>query len=196
MTLRRAARARRASVRSRLRARRVLASRPALGELVPGTNGEAVVRNRRCDFLSRHAIRAGSALVFDGEIRNAAPGIEPIGFRKCRRRANIETARQVPQWSTSGLSKGSSSVVKIVPRKSHDPCCAKPGWCACPANRAPRPQRAAFHHRSSIDEHFDVAPACEMSHCAKLLRSLLDDVVIIVALRIDREWSRGRGRIG
>ena len=63
------------------------------GELVPGTNGQAVVA--AIDAIADGAAEFmwDVALMLDGEIRNAAPCIEPVGCDDSLLRAEVNAAR-------------------------------------------------------------------------------------------------------
>src|SRR5207302_9043435 len=61
-----------------------------LRELVPGADGEAIVAAVDAIAHLGAQFARDRALVLDGEIRDAAPRIEPVGRRKRRGRADVE----------------------------------------------------------------------------------------------------------
>ena len=79
-------------------------------------------------------------------------------------------------------------MVKIAPRNSHEPNRARHqvGVLALPADAGGGGQRL-FHHRGGVDEHLHVAARLGDEPARQALEALLDDVVIVVALGIDRD---------
>ena len=96
--------------------------------------------------------------------------------------------RHVPQWSGSAASVGRSSVVRIAPRNSHEPNCARNeiGVLALPAEPRGFRQRL-LHQRSGIDEDLHVAARFRDQPARQRFELRLDDLVVVVALRIDRD---------
>ena len=103
-------------------------------------------------------------------------------------------ARQVPQWSSSGRSGGSSSVVKIAPRNSHEPCSRETRIrvLALPAE-AGRFGERLLHHRRGVDEYLDVAAGVFDEPAPEAFEPLLDQLVVVVALGVDR-YGAARAR--
>ena len=78
-------------------------------------------------------------------------------------------------------------MVKIAPRNSHEPNSRdQVGVLALPAQPRRLRQRF-FHHRGGVDEHLDLAARGGDQPSRQRLQPFLDQVVIIVALRIDRD---------
>src|SRR5271166_4591051 len=65
-------------------------------EFVPRTNREAIVTTIDSVADQRAQLERNHALVLDGQIRDAAPRIEPMGRRESRGRARVETAPTRP----------------------------------------------------------------------------------------------------
>ena len=81
-------------------------------------------------------------------------------------------------------------MVKIEPRNSHEPKFARDeiGVLALPAEPGLRRDRL-FHHRSGVDEDLDLAGCYGLHARGERLELRLDDVVIVGALRIDRDGA-------
>src|SRR5215471_5721552 len=98
------------------------------------------------------------ALVFDGEIGNAAPRIETIRRRKRRRWADIEACATIPTVVSLGrvgrqFQRGKKSTEK-QPRAEFSRY--EVGVLALPPQAGSGSERL-FHHGGSIDENPDVA---------------------------------------
>ena len=114
-------------------------------------------------------------------------------------RAGVEAARgSVPQCcpSSAGASGSSSRLVRITPRNSQLPCSRlnEIGVLALPAD-AGRLGERLFHHRRGVDEHLELARRPLDDEPRERLQRLLDRLVIVAALGIDRDPpDLGRGR--
>ena len=64
----------------------------------------------------------------------------------------------------------------------------KPGWCACPASRAPAASASGFSIRGAVSTNtFTSQPACGLERAGQRLQPSLDQRVIVVALGVDRD---------
>ena len=95
---------------------------------------------------------------------------------------------QLPQWSGAGASGSSSRLVRMTPRNSQLPCSRRDevGVLALPADPGGGGQRL-FHHRRGVDEHLELAPGLLDQPAGERFERLLDRLVIVAALRIDRD---------
>jgi len=158
-----------------------------LGELVPWADRETIVAaidpiaDRLAEFMRDRP------LAFDGEIGNAAPGIELVRRWKRRGRQISRQAWQEPQWSVSAPSRGRSRLVKMTPRNSHEPNSRETRLVCLPCSPVPRLAPVAFHHRGGVDEYLDLGAGPGDQPSRQRLQPRLDQIVIIVALRIDRD---------
>ena len=131
---------------------------PGLRELVPRAHCEAIVAaiDTIADGFAEF-VRDG-ALVLDGEIGDAAPGVELVGSRKRSRRADIE----------AGPARAAMVNVSIVARqiqRGENRAQKQPraefardevGMLALPA-QSRRLRQRFFHHRGGVDEYLDLA---------------------------------------
>jgi hypothetical protein len=96
-------------------------------------------------------------------------------------------ARHDPQWSRSGASGSSSSVVKIAPRKNQFPRSRPRRFVCFPCQPSPAacPERLLRHRRGV---HEDLHRASRLGHhpARHPLQPLLDEVVVVPPPRIDR----------
>ena len=164
-------------------------SRPSCGELVPGADRQAVVA-----AVDAVAERGAVALrdrpgVLDGQVREAGARIELIGRREGVRRADVE----------AGAAR--AAVVLARPRRARAPAWsarrpgrarsrtrARPGWCACPASRCPAASASGFSIRGAVSTNtFTSPPSRAWIQLGQPLQPPLDQVVIVVALGVDRD---------
>ncbi len=128
-------------------------------------------------------------MVLDRQVADAAPRIEPVGRREGVGRADRRgSARQLPQWSCSGASGGSSRSVRISPRNSQEPSVAadQVGVLALPAEPRLLRQRL-LQHRGGVDEHLHLGRETRGEPAGELLEPALEHVVIVAMAGIDRQ---------
>jgi len=193
-----AAQARSAPARATPRAPQAWSRGPATANLFHGHTARTIVAAVDAVADQRRRSRGDRAFVLDGEVGNAAPRIEPIGLGERSRRADVEArAAGCRQWSSSGASGGRSSVVKIAPKKQPRSKFARHQvrMLALPADAGGTSERL-LHHGRSVDEHFRVAAGRGDQPAGERLEPRLDDVVIIIALGIDRDTRRACARAG
>ena len=120
-----------------------------LGELVPGADRKTIVAAE--DPVADAGAQFGGdvVLVLDGQIGDAAPGIEPVGRRESVGRADCR--------GSAGRTRNGRAPVRPAEAR---PWCrlrrgtassrtrARPAPCACPASRGRPPPRAAFPSRA------------------------------------------------
>ncbi len=97
---------------------------------------------------------------------------------------------QLPQWTPSdaGSSGSSSSSVRITPRNSQLPCSRLTRLVCLPCQPIPAAcGERLFHHRRGVDEHLELARRPLDDEPRERLQRLLDRLVIVAALRIDRD---------
>ena len=161
---------------------------PGLRELVPGAHREAIVAaiDAVADGFAKFA--RDRALVLDGEIGDAAPRIELVGRGKRRRGADVEAGPA--RAAMVGLGLVLRQIEGREDRAEKQPRAELPrnevGVLALPA-QSRRLRQRLFHHRGGIDEYLDLAAGRGDQPSRQRLQPLLDQVVIIVALRIDRD---------
>jgi len=128
------------------------------------------------------------ALMFDGQIGNAAPRIQLIGAGKRIRRADIETGGAAPAiifFARIGLQiERGVDFAKEQPRSVR--ARHQIGVLALPADAGAHRQRF-FHHRCGIDEDLYLGPEPFMHPARDPLQALLEDIVIVTALGVDRD---------
>ena len=155
-------------------------------------------RSRRCGCPGpRGTPRGIGPVVLDGQVGDAAPRIELDRARGRRWSGRCRGRRwQEPQWSASAASGGRSRVGQD--RAQEQPgaeLARRPGWCACPASRGRRARPAAFPSAARCRRTPSPrTPNCAASQRGQRLQPLLDQLVIVVALGVDRDGARGRGR--
>ena len=126
--------------------------------------------------------------VLDREVGNAAPRIELVGRGERRGRADIEAGAATAAMVVLGRVR--RQVERGEDRAEKQPGAEfardEVGVLALPAEAGRRGERL-FHHRRGVDEHLDVAAGLHGEPARERFQSRLDDVVIIVALGIDRD---------
>ncbi len=141
-----------------LRARRKLRLAPGLRELVPRADRQAIVAaiDAVADLLAELA--RDRALVLDGEIRNAAPRIEPVGRRERFGRADVET--RAARAAMIGLRRIERQFQRREQRAQKQPRAELArhhvGVLALPAEPGGFGERL-LHHRRGVDEDFELA---------------------------------------
>ena len=161
-----------------------------LGEFVPRTDREAIVAAVDAVAHQRAQFARDGALVLDGEIRDAAPRIEPIRRRETRRsgrrrgrrgRCRNDRAparrRQIERGEDGAEEQPGAELERN-----------QIGVLALPAQPR-RLGKRLLHHGRGIDEHLDVAAGLVDQPAAEILQPRLDHLVIIVALGIDRDGA-------
>ena len=132
-----------------------------LRELVPRTDGEAVVAAIDAVAHRRAQLARDRALVLDGEVGDAAPRIEPIGRGEGRGRADVEAG-------AAGAAMVRSRRVRRQVERGEDRAEKQPraefarhqvGVLALPAEAGGGGERL-LHHGGGVDEHLDVAAGC------------------------------------
>ena len=127
-------------------------------------------------------------LMLDGEIRNAAPRIEAVRLRKRRGRADVETGtacaatvrlRRIGRQIERGENRAEEQPRAILARDQI-------GVLALPAETGFFGNRL-FHHCRGVDEHFHLAASIFNQPARDLLEPRLDQLVIVVALGVDRD---------
>ena len=157
-------------------------------ELVPRTDGETIVAAIDAVAHQRPQFARDRTLVLDGQIRNAAPRIEPVGLGKRRGRADIETGAAAA--ATVRLGCVGRQIERGEDRAEKQPRAELARHqirvLALPAETGAGRQRL-LHHRRGIDEHFHVAAGIRDQPARDVLQPRLDQLVIVVALGIDRD---------
>ena len=98
--------------------------------------------------------------------------------------------RQLPQWSGSAASGGSSTVVRIAPRKSHEPKSRETRLVCLPCQPTPAAAASGFSINAAVSTNtFTSPPARAIEPARQRLQLRFDDLVVIVALRIDRDGA-------
>ena len=137
------------------------ASRPGLGELVPGADREAVVAAEDAVADAFAQLRRDVPLVLDRQVGDAAPAIEPVGRRKGVRRADVEAA---PAGAAAvGLGRRRRQLRGREDRAEEEPVAElardEHGVLALPAEPGGCGERL-LHDRRRVDEHLGVPPPC------------------------------------
>ena len=147
-------------------------------------------RSRRCGCRSPRGTRPGSARHARSSGRRCSAA-HRSGARPDRlRRAGVEAARAGPAMhpGSAGASGSSSSSVRITPRNSQLPCSRETRLVCLPCQPIPAAcGQRLFHHRRGVDEHLELARGPLDDEPRQRLQRLLDRLVIVAALRIDRD---------
>ena len=78
------------------------------------------------------------------------------------------------------------ALVRMVPRKSHEPLSRETRLVCLPCQPAPALRQRLFHQRSGIDKHLHIRAASRRELPGKLFKPALDHIVIVAPARIDR----------
>jgi len=129
-------------------------------------------------------------LVLDGEIGDAARGIEPIGRGKGCGRADIEAAPALA--AAIVVRRGGRQLECQIDLAEEKPGAEiardEVGVLALPAEPGGCGERL-FHHRRGVDEHLELTRPARVDPARELLQALLDEIVIIAIPRIDRDGA-------
>ena len=176
--------------------RRIVASRSraqfrlarGLRELVPGTDGETVVAAEDAVAHRRAEARRDVSLMLDGEIGDARARVDAVGRGEGMRGTYVEATPAGPAMIL--FRRVGSDLRRGEDRADEEPRSEfaryEIGVLALPAEPGAGGERL-LHHRRRIDEDLHVAVG-EVLHARRKRRELrLEHVVIIVALRVDRD---------
>ena len=125
--------------------------------------------------------------MLDRQIGDAASSVEPIGFRERLRRTDIQAARAAAAMIRfTHIGRQLKRRVDLA-QKQPGAMGARHQVCVfpLPAQAGPRRQRL-FHHRGGVDEYLDLTRIGLMHPARDPLQALLDDTVVVAALRVDR----------
>ena len=126
--------------------------------------------------------------MLDRQIRNAAPRIEPVRRGKRVGRAHVEAG--LARAAVIDLGRVRRKLERREDRAEEQPRAMLPrnqvGVLALPAEAGARSKRL-FHHGGGIDEHLHVAAGVRDEPARDRLQLRLDDLVVVVALRVDRD---------
>ena len=139
--------------------------------------------------MARAKFERDVALMLDGEVRDAAPGIQPVGSREGVRRADIEAL--AAGAAMVGLGLVGREVEGREQLAEEEPGAVAAGdevGGACPASRCPRGPRAAFPSPAPCPRTaLPLRRRCPR-RSARGRRSLaLEHVVVVAALGIGRD---------
>ena len=157
------------------------------GKLVPGAGGKAVIAAIDAVAQGLAKLCRDGPCMFDGQIGDATPGIEPVGLREgiCRTggQAGPAGTAMVPlRLCGSQIQRGEDAGEK---EPGSEPPRHQIGVLALPAKAGSLGQRL-FHHRRRIDEDLHITAACARDEKARqLLQLALDDIVIIPVAGVD-----------
>ena len=149
-------------------ARRELRFAAQLRELVPGADREAVVAAVDAVAHGAAELARDRSLVLDGEIGDAAPRIEPVGRREGRGRADVEAGPAGAAVVGARRHRAAvRAVVRIAPRKSHEPNSRETRLVCLPCQPSPAAIASGFSiSGGGIDEHLHVAAGVARSASA------------------------------
>ena len=129
------------------------------------------------------------ALVLDRQIRNAAPRIELVGRGERRGRADLLAGIAGAAMIAVGVRRdGRSDAEKIAPRNSQEPNSRETRLVCLPCQPSPAACASGFSITAAVSTNtFTSSPDCRRQPSRQHLQPLLDDVVIVVALRVSRD---------
>ncbi len=160
----------------------------ALREFVPRADGEAIVAAEDAVAHRCAEARRDMPLMLDGEVGDAGARIDLVGRGEGVRRANVETAPAGPAMillGRVGLDLGGGE-----DRADEQPRAElardEIGVLALPAEPGARGERL-LHHRRGIDEQLHLALRERLHARGERLELRLEHVVIVGALRVDRD---------
>ena len=166
-------------------------SRVGLGEFVPRTHREAVVAPVDPIADQRPQLERDHPLVLDRQIRDAAPGIEPVGCGERHGRADIEAALAGP--AMVGLRRvGFQSQAQIdLAEKQPGAEIARHqiGVLALPAEPGALGERL-LHDRSGVDKELKPAGPARFDPMRERFQTALQGVVIVAPLGVHRNCAR------
>src|SRR5262249_37596612 len=151
-----------------------------LCELVPGTNGKAIVAAIDAVAHCCAQFACNGPFMLDCQIRNAAPGIEPIGGRECGRRANVEASaaaaanillRRIGRQFQRGENCAEKEPGAELARYQIGVLALPPQSCGG--------SEGLFHERCRVDEYLYVAARVRKQPARQALEPRLDNVVIV-----------------
>ena len=131
--------------------------------------------------------------MFDGQVRDATSRVEPIGCRKRRGRADVEaraaSAAMIPLRLIRRKIERGQDGAEEQPRAAvaRD----QVGVLALPAEPGGRRERL-FHQRGGIDEDLGVAAGSAEQPSGNRFQPRLDDLVVVIAVRVDRDGAAVR----
>ena len=135
-----------------------------------------------CGPCARSTGRRGSGAHRAG----TAPGTPPSG----KRRGSAGSCRSGRPPASSG---GSSAVVKMAPRNSHEPCSRDTSMVFLPCQPRPAAAASGFSITGAVSTNtFTSAPLVVGEARGELLQLALEDVVVVLALRVDRDGAARR----
>ena len=99
-------------------------------------------------------------------------------------------ARQVPQWSTSAVSNGSSRLVNIEPRNNQEPNSRLTRLVCLPCQPMPATAPSGFSITGAVSTNTLTSPPARATHQpASCFELAFDDVVIVPRSCVDRDRS-------
>src|SRR5262249_32955218 len=128
------------------------------------------------------------ALVLDREIGNAAPRIEPVGLRKRRRWTDVEAGAALPAMVPFGRIRFDRKRGEDRAEKQPRPVAARHqiGVLALPPQARSLRQRL-LHDGCGVNKNLGVASSLRDQPTRNCFQPWLDDLVVVIALRIDRD---------
>jgi hypothetical protein len=159
-----------------------------LGELVPGAYGEAIVTTVNSIAEERAQLAINRAFVLDRQIRDAAPRIQPVRSGESRGRADVQAAAAAAAVIDLGLI--GEQIGRRQNRTEKQPRAMVTRYqvrmLPLPSQARQHSQRL-FHQRRCIDEHLYVRAAGSLERASDALELGFQHIVIVAALRIDRD---------
>ncbi len=167
-----------------------------LAQLVPRADRKAIIASVDLVAYRRAEFTRDGALVLDGEIRNAAPRIELIRRGKRIGRTDVETRAATATVIARPIVRGQINRGEYRAEKQPGAEFSRNqiGVLALPTETGGFGERL-FHDGRGIDKNLDIAARSFDQPASKTLQPRLDDIVIVVAARIDRN-SASRALLG
>src|SRR5262249_4814192 len=157
-------------------------------ELVPRAHRQTMVAAEDAVADRGAQLARNRPLVLDGEVRDAAARIEPIGCGKRRRRADVKTS--TTSAAVIDLRRVRRQIERGEDRAEKQPRAElardQIRVLALPPEAGGGGERL-LHHRRGVDENLHVAAGLRSQPTGQCLEAELDEVVVVVAARVDRD---------
>ncbi len=177
-----------------VRARAELGMRRSAREAVPRADGEAVVAaiDAVAEFFPQ--LVRNRPFVLDGQVGNAARGIEPIGRREGIGRAHRQAARTgAAAVGVRRIGRDLRASCRSSPRNSQEPKRRDTRFVCLPCQPIPARCASGFSITGAVSTNtFTSSPEARGDELRQVLQHALDHVVVVAVAGIDRDRATVR----